>query len=64
VVACHAITLRNYHLMLCSVMINLIFNTVKPQSIVSEGTIGRLVVVMERDFISALRLMACCTIPG
>jgi hypothetical protein len=26
--------------------------------------IGRLVVVMGRDFVSALRLVACCTVPG
>jgi hypothetical protein len=38
VIACHVITVTNYHLTWYSVVINEIFNTVKPLSIVSEDS--------------------------
>jgi hypothetical protein len=37
-VACHAITVTNYHFTWCTLVLNVIFNTVKSLSIVSEGT--------------------------
>jgi hypothetical protein len=38
-ITCHAITVTNYHFTWCSAMINVMFNTVKPLSIVSERTV-------------------------
>jgi hypothetical protein len=38
-IACHAITVTNLHFTWCSVVINLMFNTVKPLSIFSERNI-------------------------
>jgi hypothetical protein len=37
-IAYHAITVTNYHFMWCGVMINVMFNTVKPLFIISERT--------------------------
>jgi hypothetical protein len=37
-IACHAITVTNYHFMWCSVVIEVMFNTVKPPSVISERT--------------------------
>jgi hypothetical protein len=37
-ITCHVITVTNYHFTWCSVVINVMFNTVKPPTIVSERT--------------------------
>jgi hypothetical protein len=38
-ISCHAITFTNYHFMWCGVVINVIFNTVKSLSTVSERNV-------------------------
>jgi hypothetical protein len=37
-VACHSITVTNYRFTWCTVVINVMFNTVKPLSIISKRT--------------------------
>jgi hypothetical protein len=60
VVACHAISVTIYHLTWCSVVINVIFNAVKPLSIISEGTAKNKQWLQENDSCGQVTYFKLC----
>jgi hypothetical protein len=53
----HAITFTNYRFTWCSVVINVMFNTVKPSSIVSEGTVKYKWWMREKIYVGKLFIL-------